>query len=38
MRSPGSSTAGAVELYRIGTTVTMTDPEGNEFCINVGVG
>jgi len=27
-----------VELYRIGTNVTMTDPEGNEFCINVGVG
>jgi hypothetical protein len=26
---------GAVELYRIGTNVTMVDPEGNEFCINV---
>ncbi len=24
---------GAVELYRIVTTVTMADPEGNEFCI-----
>jgi Glyoxalase-like domain len=24
---------GAVELYRVGTTVTMTDPEGNEFCL-----
>ncbi len=27
---------GAVEVYRIGTNVTMTDPEGNEFCINTG--
>jgi predicted enzyme related to lactoylglutathione lyase len=27
---------GAVELYRIDTNVTMTDPEGNEFCINTG--
>lgn len=26
---------GAVELYRIGTNVTMVDPEGNEFCLNV---
>lgn len=25
---------GAVVLYRIGTNVTMADPEGNEFCIN----
>jgi hypothetical protein len=27
---------GAVELYRIDTNVTMSDPEGNEFCINTG--
>jgi hypothetical protein len=25
--------AGATELYRIGGRVTMTDPQGNEFCI-----
>jgi hypothetical protein len=24
---------GASELYRIGTNVTMADPEGNEFCL-----
>jgi len=27
---------GAVELYRIGTNVTMADPEGNEFCLGNG--
>jgi hypothetical protein len=25
--------SGATELYRLGTTVTMADPEGNEFCL-----
>jgi Glyoxalase-like domain len=26
--------AGATELHRIGTRVTMADPEGNEFCVD----
>ena len=25
--------SGATDLYRLGTTVTMADPEGNEFCL-----
>jgi hypothetical protein len=29
---------GGVELYRIGTNITMADPEGNEFCINAAAG
>jgi hypothetical protein len=29
---------GGVELYRIGTNVTMADPEGNEFCIAANAG
>ena len=27
---------GATELYRLGTNVTLTDPEGNEFCLGPG--
>ena len=27
---------GGTELYRIGTSVTLSDPEGNEFCLGAG--
>lgn len=27
---------GATELYRLGSNVTLSDPEGNEFCLGMG--